>query len=124
MFEGAYPTDDRPRKAIEAARSDASVALARAAALAAHAAARAALADGQVIATHAAHRCGRAHMATQTSSYVAVIEADRTELHSRHKGEEPCSKQRQRSAGFRWTTWRRRRRPTPRPWVYRSIRMG
>ena len=38
IFEGAYPTDNRPRKAIEAARSDASVAVARAAALAARAA--------------------------------------------------------------------------------------
>jgi len=35
IFDGAYPTDDRPRKAIEAARSDASVALPRAAAHAA-----------------------------------------------------------------------------------------
>ncbi len=58
IFDGAYPTDDRPRKAIEAARSDASVALPRAAALAAHSAARAALADGQVIATHAATDAG------------------------------------------------------------------
>ena len=47
IFEGAYPTDDRPRKAIEAARSDASVAVARAAAtihVAMHAAAAAAYA--------------------------------------------------------------------------------
>ncbi|MFY9532370.1 MAG: putative immunity protein, partial [Candidatus Acidiferrales bacterium] len=50
IFERAYPTDNRPRKSIEAAHSDASVALARAAALAAHAAARVALADGQVAA--------------------------------------------------------------------------
>ena len=37
-FEAANPTDGRPRKAIEVARSGASVATARAAALAAHAA--------------------------------------------------------------------------------------
>jgi hypothetical protein len=42
IFESAYPTDDRPRKAIEAARSGASVPAARAAAVATiHAAAHA-----------------------------------------------------------------------------------
>ena len=52
IFEAAYPNDDRPRKAIAAARSVVSVAVARAAAFAAHAAARAATIH---VATHAEH---------------------------------------------------------------------
>ena len=60
IFEAAYPTDDRPRKAIEVARSGASVTAARAAAFAAHAAARVARVDGNVVAACAARAAGHA----------------------------------------------------------------
>jgi hypothetical protein len=71
-FEDAFPDDDRPRKAIEAARAwargEIRVGEARAAALAAHAAARDAAAAEQQAACAAAraagHAAATAHVAT------------------------------------------------------------
>ena len=75
IFAAAYPADDRPRKAIQLARSGAPVADARAAALAAHAAARAAQADGNVAATQAAraaaHAAATIHVATHAAGAAA-----------------------------------------------------
>jgi len=67
-FEEKYPTDDRPRKAIEAARAwtrgEIRVSGARTAALAAHAAARAADDDAARAAARAAgHAAATAHVA-------------------------------------------------------------
>jgi hypothetical protein len=75
IFEAAYMADDRPRKAIEVARSGVSVTEARAAALAAHAAARTAQADGNADATYAARAAGHAaatiHVATHAAGAAA-----------------------------------------------------
>jgi len=67
-FEKEYPEDDRPRKAIEAARAWAQgkikVGMARTAALAAHAAARDAKHPAEVFAARAAgHAAATAHVA-------------------------------------------------------------
>ena len=69
LFEGQYPGDDRPRKAIEAARAwargEIRVSEARAAALEAHAAARAASAHPAAVAAarSAGHAAATAHTA-------------------------------------------------------------
>jgi hypothetical protein len=68
LFEAQNPRDDRPRRAIEAARAwargDVTVGEARAAALAAHAAARDAANDAARLAARAAGQAaGTAHMA-------------------------------------------------------------
>ena len=87
VFERAYPTDNRPRKAIEAARSGASVAVARAAALAAHAAARVALADGPIAAAHAARAAGHGaatiHVATHAAAAAAYAARAATDVGER-----------------------------------------
>lgn len=80
-FEAAYPADDRPRKAIEAARSGASVPTARAAAVAAHAAARAAGATtpAAYAARAAGHAAATAHAAghaTAGAAYAARATTD------------------------------------------------
>jgi hypothetical protein len=68
-FEKSYPEDERPRKALEAARAWArgglSITKARAAALAAHAAARNARTDAARAAARAAgHAAATAHVAS------------------------------------------------------------
>jgi hypothetical protein len=75
IFESAYPTDDRPRKAIEAAHSGAPVALARAAALAAHAAARVALGDGHIDAAQAARAAGHSAATIHVAMHAAAASA-------------------------------------------------
>jgi hypothetical protein len=70
LFEGQYPGDDRPRKAIEAARAwargEIRVSEARAAAIAAHAAARFAAEQPAACAAAraAGHAAATAHMAS------------------------------------------------------------
>ena len=80
-FEEAFPDDDRPRKAIEAARAwargEIRVSEARAAALEAHAAARAASAHPAAVAAarSAGHAAATAHMAghaRHAEAYAAV----------------------------------------------------
>jgi len=80
-FEEALPDDDRPRKAIEAARAwargEIRVSEARAAALEAHAAARAASAHPAAVAAarSAGHAAATAHMAghaRHAEAYAAV----------------------------------------------------
>jgi hypothetical protein len=73
IFEAKYPDDDRPRKAIEAARAWARgklrVGEARAAALATHAAAREATDPAAIAAARAAgHAAATAHVATHCSA--------------------------------------------------------
>ena len=75
IFERAYPTDDRPSKAIEAARSGASVGSVRATALAAQAAARVALADGQIAAAHAARAAGHGAATIHVAMHAAAAAA-------------------------------------------------
>lgn len=90
VFETRYPDDDRPRKAVEAARAWARGAIAlsevRAAAFAAHAAARdadvpaarfAARAAGHAAAT--AHVVGHAHHAAAYAVKAAAAAADSTD---------------------------------------------
>jgi hypothetical protein len=81
LFEGQYPGDDRPRKAIEAARAwargEIRVSEARAAALEAHAAARATSAHPAAVAAarSAGHAAATAHMAghaRHAEAYAAV----------------------------------------------------
>jgi hypothetical protein len=90
LFEGKYPEDTRPRKAIEAARAwargEIRVGEARTAALAAHAAARAvaehppacaaARAAGHAAAT--AHMAGHARYAASYAEKAAACSAGRT----------------------------------------------
>jgi hypothetical protein len=73
IFETAYPTDDRPRMATEAARSGASVPIARVAAVAAHAAARAAGATtpAAYAARAAGYAAGTAHAAGHATAAAA-----------------------------------------------------
>jgi hypothetical protein len=80
-FEEAFPDDDRPRRAIEAARAwargEIRVSEARAAALEAHAAARAASAHPAAVAAarSAGHAAATAHMAghaRHAEAYAAV----------------------------------------------------
>jgi hypothetical protein len=87
LFEAAYPTDDRPRQAIEVARSGAPFPIVRATALAAHAAARTARDDGNGAATDAARAAGHAvatHHVTRhaigAAGYAALASADPGEL--------------------------------------------
>lgn len=78
-FEEKYPNDDRPRKAVEAARAwvndTISVSAARSAALAAHAAAREAEEDiARVVARAAGHAAATAHVvdhAVHAANYAA-----------------------------------------------------
>jgi hypothetical protein len=92
IFEAAYPTDDRPRKAIEAARSCASVAAARAAAFAAHAAARAATDASAAYAARAAgHAAATLHAAAHAVHAAAYAEravAARTSTRASLDGED------------------------------------
>jgi len=84
IFESAYPTDDRPRKAIEAARSGASVLAARAAAFAAHAAARDATDIAAVYAARAAgHAAATIHVAAHAPHAAAYAAKAALEVTSR-----------------------------------------
>jgi len=84
IFESAYPTDDRPRKAIEAARSGASVPAARAAASAAHAAARDATDIAAVYAARAAgHAAATIHVAAHAPRAAAYAAKAALEVTSR-----------------------------------------
>ena len=87
IFESAYPTDDRPRKAIEAARSGASVPAARAAAFAAHAAARAATDIAAVYAARAAgHAAATIHVAAHAPHAAAYAAKAALEVKKRSEG--------------------------------------
>jgi hypothetical protein len=80
IFEAAYPIDDRPRKAIEAARAGVSVPAARAAASAAHAAARDATDLAAIYAARAAgHAAATIHAvghAPHAAAYAAKAELE------------------------------------------------
>jgi len=87
IFECAYPTDDRPRKAIEAARSGASVPAARAAAFAAHAAARDATDIAAVYAARAAgHAAATIHVAAHAPRAAAYAAKAALEAKKRSEG--------------------------------------
>jgi hypothetical protein len=87
-FEGIYPEDDRPRKAIEAARAwergDLPMVDARKAAFASHAAARAANnAAAQAAARAAGHAAATAHVADHARHAAAyAIKAAAAEINS------------------------------------------
>jgi hypothetical protein len=76
-FEKAFPDDDRPRKAVEAARAwargEIRVSEARTAALAAHAAARDAAAAGQLAACAAARAAGHAAATAHVASHARGV---------------------------------------------------
>ncbi len=76
-FEDAFPNDDRPRQAIEAARAwargEIRVGEARAAALAAHAAARDAAAGNHSSACAAARAAGHAAATAHVASHARVV---------------------------------------------------
>jgi hypothetical protein len=76
-FEQEFPDDDRPRKAIEAARAwargEIRVGEARAAALAAHAAARDAAAAGQQAACAAARAAGHAAATAHVVTHAVCV---------------------------------------------------
>jgi hypothetical protein len=76
-FEEAFPDDDRPRKAVEAARAwargEIRVSEARTAALAAHAAARDAAAAGQLAACAAARAAGHAAATAHVASHARAV---------------------------------------------------
>ena len=87
IFEAAYPTDDRPRKAIEAARSGVSVPVARAAAFAAHAAARDATDVAAVYAARAAgHAAATIHVAAHAPHAAACAGKAAVEVKKRAEG--------------------------------------
>jgi hypothetical protein len=77
LFEEQYPDDDRPRRAIEAARAwargEIRVGEARTAALAAHAAARDAAAAGQLAASAAARAAGHAAATAHVASHARAV---------------------------------------------------
>jgi hypothetical protein len=77
LFEDALPHDDRPRKAVEAARAwargEIRVGEARKAALAAHAAARKASAAGQPAACAAARAAGHAAATAHVASHARGV---------------------------------------------------
>ena len=76
-FENAFPADNRPRRAIEAARAwargEIRVGEARAAALAAHAAARGAAAAGQPAACAAARAAGHAAATAHVATHARAV---------------------------------------------------
>jgi hypothetical protein len=77
LFDEQYPDDDRPRRAIEAARAwacgEIRVSEARTAALAAHAAARDAAAAGQLAACAAARAAGHAAATAHVASHARGV---------------------------------------------------
>jgi LDH2 family malate/lactate/ureidoglycolate dehydrogenase len=83
IFEAAHSDDDRPRRAIEVARSGPSVTVARAAALASHTAARAAAnATAADAARAAGHATAAIHVATHAphaAAYAASAAVDEGE---------------------------------------------
>jgi hypothetical protein len=90
IFEAACPTDDRPRKAIEAARAGVSVPAARAAASAAHAAARDATDLAAVYAARAAgHAVATIHAAGHAPHAAAYTAKAELELKKRVGGPRP-----------------------------------
>jgi hypothetical protein len=76
-FEDVFPGDDRPRKAIEAARAwargEIRVGEARTAALVAHAAARDAAAAGQLAACAAARTAGHAAATAHVATHARAV---------------------------------------------------